>query len=736
MSAPQSPRKSINLFKDEVFGSLREIELNFKSRLADLESKVKKDVEDFKMKINQITVDHKEMKEILIPQKVKIEKIGELENFKNKFNDMLITHEVRIKNNFDEITKSRLRYDKLISENLYVPGFIGSACQFKNLSDYLSFNINEVSKLKIDKDQVRKDIKELKTRQDNMMKSMVTLNETSVQICNTYADGKYKEIKEILNRALEQLNQKSFEMRTMIHQFVENAKKIEEKSKVELDNIIEIKNNINNEFKNNAIEIKKFTDDLTKKIKDNNDSLANNKKKIENLTEQLKDVNKNILNINTKLKNNNNTSNIFNNRSKINLTKSVSPTKERRFKTIVDIKNSSSSKSGGKYYNENNDIKNRNKSEISLDSIITENSDINNNNKKTKDLKVNLKESNKNIFNINNNNNKEKNNLNTINNISDFNKPKVINDSLNNTNTNSINNGNMKISSIQNSKGLKKNNTESNNNIFSRGKDSTLPTILKNREITKNNLLNEEIRKTNENINLTRLKKSDKYNMTPYSPSNLLKIKNTKIVLKLDDNYDFPYNNNDDYNSNNNININDKRHSINKNILNNNINMNNKRHSINKISFNNNININTINSINSTTIPKKKVKFNHRKEIVLKKVEDSNHQKDKDKEKKELKLVSLTLPKTEEDSKKDKTAKEELSSTIDNYRVNAFTNLRNISENIIDISSNEEMLDFPKKAPAFGRTTYNFLTKNDVINHINANQNINNFELINKKNKK
>ena len=73
---------------------------------------------------------------------------------------------------------------------------------------------------------------------------------------------------------------------------------------------------------------------------------------------------------------------------------------------------------------------------------------------------------------------------------------------------------------------------------------------------------------------------------------------------------------------------------------------------------------------------------------------------------------------------------------MDNYRVNAFTNIKNVNENNIDISNNEEMLDFPRKINPFGRTTYNFFTKNDIINHINANKNINNFDNVNNKNKK
>ena len=64
---------------------------------------------------------------------------------------MLLFHEVRIKNNADEIGKIKTKYDKIFADNLYVSDFIGSACQFRNLSEYLSLNIAEVSLLKMER---------------------------------------------------------------------------------------------------------------------------------------------------------------------------------------------------------------------------------------------------------------------------------------------------------------------------------------------------------------------------------------------------------------------------------------------------------------------------------------------------------------------------------------------------------------------------------------------------------
>ena len=96
------------------------------------------------------------------------------------------------------------------------------------------------------------------------------------------------------------------------------AKKIEDKGKEELEKIIEIRNSINDEIKNNILETKKFREDINKKIKENNNEMNISKRKIENLLEQIKEMNKNISNINMKMKNTSNTSNIMNNRNMVN----------------------------------------------------------------------------------------------------------------------------------------------------------------------------------------------------------------------------------------------------------------------------------------------------------------------------------------------------------------------------------------------------------------------------------
>ena len=64
---------------------------------------------------------------------------------------MLISHEMRINKLLTENKKLSSNYDKIISDNLVVPGYIGASCTFRNLSEYIQNNINEIQKIKKEK---------------------------------------------------------------------------------------------------------------------------------------------------------------------------------------------------------------------------------------------------------------------------------------------------------------------------------------------------------------------------------------------------------------------------------------------------------------------------------------------------------------------------------------------------------------------------------------------------------
>ena len=293
----------MNLFKNEVYSHIREMETKLNAKININQSKLVDDIEAQGIKMNNLINNNKEVVLSIVTQKLKLEKISELETFKNKVDGMLITHEIRIKNNLEEISKIKLKYDKIVSENLYVSGFIGNACQFKNLSEYLSYNISEVSKLKLEKEQLKKDIKDLKSKFEGIMKNMISLNDKSVQLCNEYTDNKQAEFEKMLEKNSNEVNQKAVEHRALICHFQEKAEKSEKKYNEEFNKLMNMKKEFINLIEEKFVEIKNYHDELNKRVINSDLDIGIHKKKIDNINEQIKDLYQNTKDISFKVRN-------------------------------------------------------------------------------------------------------------------------------------------------------------------------------------------------------------------------------------------------------------------------------------------------------------------------------------------------------------------------------------------------------------------------------------------------
>jgi hypothetical protein len=280
----------LNTFKEELLKRMREFETKMTSQITNKELTLNADYQAFTSKINVLMNNNKEMISAITSQKVKFDKISELESFKNKTDSMLITHEIRIKNNIDEIEKIKTKYDKIISDNLYVSGYIGNSCQFRNLAEYLNFNIAEVSRLKMEKDQLKRDIKDIRNKFDGIMKSMVNMNDNTAKLCNNYTDTKQEYFQIQLNNAIKEVNQKSMDMRVVMQKFQnESDQKIVE-IREEVNKLIKSESNLNNVVNDNFYICDRQHEEMKKNISSGDEKISANKKIINTLEEKIQDL--------------------------------------------------------------------------------------------------------------------------------------------------------------------------------------------------------------------------------------------------------------------------------------------------------------------------------------------------------------------------------------------------------------------------------------------------------------
>ena len=312
-------------FKEEILKNIHEFQEELTKKINSKMLELNTDFKKFHQKLNQLSENNKKLIESLITKNVNIEKIATLEKFRNKVDSILITHEIRINNNIEEISSIKTKYDKALIDNLLVPGYVGPSCQFKNLGEYIIYYITEVSKIKSDKELIRSAFKDLRIKTDSSMRTILNLNESSVRRCNDYTDNKISELKKLVYEKVDFMNTKEREIKQMIKDFEKEQEKFK-KSKIDFRN--ELKDDIFSDIEIRLSEIRRYQEEKIKKLFNQNNDLVE-KYFNELFKNELKSVNENILEINDTISDIQNKLNQLNNQKDTSFTKKITDENEK-----------------------------------------------------------------------------------------------------------------------------------------------------------------------------------------------------------------------------------------------------------------------------------------------------------------------------------------------------------------------------------------------------------------------
>ena len=284
-------------FKEEILKNIRIFQEDLIKKINSKMIELNTDYKKFHQNLSQLSENNKKLIESIITKNVNFEKISSLENFRNKVDSILITHEIRINNNIEEISSIKTKYDKALIDNLLVPGYVGPSCQFKNIGEYIIHNINEISKIKSDKEVIRNSFRDLRIKTDSSMRAILNLSESSVRRCNDYTDNRISDLKKLVYEKIDFMNTKEREIKLMIKNFEEEQEKFKQ-NKVDFGN--ELKDNILSDIdiRINQI-INKDKEEIKNKILNQNNNLE---KYIEEIFEnRMKSINENITEIHNKI---------------------------------------------------------------------------------------------------------------------------------------------------------------------------------------------------------------------------------------------------------------------------------------------------------------------------------------------------------------------------------------------------------------------------------------------------
>ena len=351
-------------FKNDILKDIREFEKKINNEIKLKNNKIDTSIFDFKNKIEKLEKESKNSSFNIIEIKSQLNRFNEYFNFKQKIENMIFNHDIKLKISVEEIEKVKTKYDKIIDENLIIPGVLGGSSKFKNLKDYIHNNNTEIARIKYGLEEEKKMSVEFKKKFEAIPKTMINMVDSAVRRSNEYTELKQKDIEKIIDIKLMDYNDKIMEIKVEI---MENKKYFEEKIenlkniimsysniKNEILQILEEKiknmNNMNTQKDENFENIKLEIEEIKKGMKKMDNQLLNNTQLINEIIYNLKNMknirysnnNYNIYNNpgnkidNILNSNNNNNNNVFNNNTQSILT--LSP-KQKQTESNLNNKN-------------------------------------------------------------------------------------------------------------------------------------------------------------------------------------------------------------------------------------------------------------------------------------------------------------------------------------------------------------------------------------------------------------
>ena len=285
-------------FKNEIMKELRLLETKFTSEFNSKYSTINSGFEKLDSRINIISQNNNALLELITKQNINYDKIVEFQSFKDKLEQATLTQDIKIKNIFKELDRIKIKYDKINEENLLVTGYIGPGCIYKNLSEYLQYDITEFKKL-------RNDTEQTKSKVDNAVKISIDLVSNSTKKFEKYTDEKNMELHLLMDKKFIEFSNKNLEIHAGLNKYQHNTDKEIKNIQNDIQKIID---RIKNESEDKKI------NDINKKIKELSNEIIAIKNNNKEINKKLKEFRQNnvgfeqttVKNIKFKLTNNTN----------------------------------------------------------------------------------------------------------------------------------------------------------------------------------------------------------------------------------------------------------------------------------------------------------------------------------------------------------------------------------------------------------------------------------------------
>ena len=276
-------------FQNELLTDLKKLELQTSSKITNLSQTILAKTTDHDLKITKINENINELISKLTERKFDSERIEELLSMKNKFSEQIIENQSRISIIDKALENSIYKYDKIILDNLQLPGVIGSGCKFKNCRMFFENIHNELKLNQKFKEEEKASFKGFQEKVDikvfKLENEINRIHQNINQICQTKFEKFYAKLEERLQITDNMINSARIENSKYADELIQASTSL----KIQWERLENIKNEIYQKFFEELEIFKKIVDSANRKYYEHNSEFKLLKQRFTQLAEYIKD---------------------------------------------------------------------------------------------------------------------------------------------------------------------------------------------------------------------------------------------------------------------------------------------------------------------------------------------------------------------------------------------------------------------------------------------------------------
>ena len=234
-------------FKNDIIRELKEINSKFENQKR-LNTTIKDLISSQDMNMTKLNNKLENISSMFNIKKAALDydsnKISELLTFKSKMESSLTSYECKMKINSEEIKSAINRYDKIISDNILIPGIIGPDAKFRDFRDLFYYILNQIKIFNTYKEKNTIDLTNYKSKLDSIVNSLNVQISSINTNANEYTTKNINKLEKKCFDEMKTFDDKILKMRVDVMEMIQNFQKDKNKILEEWESLKNMKQDL------------------------------------------------------------------------------------------------------------------------------------------------------------------------------------------------------------------------------------------------------------------------------------------------------------------------------------------------------------------------------------------------------------------------------------------------------------------------------------------------------------